>query len=313
MTDLAHPRYAPIPATAKGPKLSDEGYVLEEIEDRLFWLGDGFYQMMFLVTDEGVLAVDAPPTLGHNIRRAIRRVTTADVRHAVYSHSHADHVGAMVIYENAQLYAQEQAARLLARDADPNRPAPSRTFADSMTVEVGGELLQLDYHGPNHSPGNAYIYAPKQKTLMLVDVIFPGWVPFACLAVSQDIPAWLDAPAKALSYPFETFVGGHLTKLGTRADVAVHQEFMEELKNECERAIDTFDLTPVFADADPANPWEIFRRYFDGVCARVEDALVPRWRERLGGVDVFTDLNAFTMVESLRLDYGRLGPLGIRQ
>jgi len=312
MNNLAHHTYAPVPPPSRGPALSDDGYVLEEIGDRLFWLADGFYQMMFLVTGEGVVAVDAPPTLGHNIHRAIRKVTSAQVTHAVYSHSHADHVGAMVIYENAQLYAQEQAGRLLQRDADPNRPAPTHTFAESMLLEIGGETLELVYHGPNHSPGNAFIYAPKQRTLMLVDVVFPGWVPFACLAVSQDIPAWLAAPARALSYPFETFVGGHLNRLGTRDDVALQQEFMAELKAECERAIDTFDLGSVFAASDPANPWAIFRRYFDGVCAEVVDALVPRWRERLGGVDVFTDLNAFTMVESLRLDYGRLGPLGIR-
>jgi glyoxylase-like metal-dependent hydrolase (beta-lactamase superfamily II) len=312
MTDLAHHGYAPVPSPARGPAVSDEGYVLEEIGDRLFWLADGFYQMMFLITDDGVIAVDAPPTLGHNIQRAIRKVTKTKVTHAVYSHAHADHVGAMVIYENAQLYAQEQTAQLLRRDADPNRPPPTQTFAESMALEIAGDVLQLDYHGPNHSPGNAFIYAPKHKTLMLVDVVFPGWVPFACLAVSQDIPAWLAAPAEALSYPFETFVGGHLNRLGTRADVEIHQEFMMELKAECERAIDTFDLGSVFAEADPANPWAIFRRYFDGVCAEVSDALIPRWRERLGGVDVFTDLNAFTMVESLRLDYGRLGPLGIR-
>jgi glyoxylase-like metal-dependent hydrolase (beta-lactamase superfamily II) len=312
MTDSTEGRYLPVPAAAHGPALSDEGYVLEEIGDRLFWLADGFYQMMFLVTDEGVLAVDAPPTLGHNIRRAIRKVTTADVTHAIYSHSHADHVGAMVVYENAELYAQEHAAQLLRRDADPNRPPPTHTFAESMTLELAGDVLQLDYHGPNHSPGNAFIYAPRQKTLMLVDVVFPGWVPFACLAVSQDIPAWLAAPARALGYPFETFVGGHLNLLGTRADVEVHEEFMGELKAECERAIDTFDLGNIFADNDPANPWAIFRGYFDGICAEVSGALVPRWRERLGGVDVFTEVNAFTMVESLRLDYGRLGPLGIR-
>ena len=311
MTELTHYGYVPVPGPARGPALSDEGYVLEEIGDRLFWLADGFYQMMFLVTDDGVVAVDAPPTLGHNIRRAIRKVTTAGVTHAIYSHSHADHVGAMVIYEDAQLYAQEETALLLRRDADPNRPPPTYTFADSMTLEINGEVLQLDYHGPNHSPGNTFIYAPSQKTLMLVDVVFPGWVPFACLAVSQDIPAWLTAPAEALSYPFETYVGGHLNRLGTRADVEVHQEFTVDLKAECERAIYTSYLGPVFAESDPANPWAIFRRYFDGVCAQVVDALVPRWRERLGGVDVFTDLNAFTMVESLRLDYGRLGPLGI--
>ena len=47
---------------------------------------------------------------------------------------------------------------------------------------------------------------------MLVDVVYPGWVPFAALAMAQDIPAWLAAPTQALEYPFQTFIGGHLTR-----------------------------------------------------------------------------------------------------
>ena len=67
---------APVPENAKGPDVPEEGYVLDEIADGIFWIGDGSYQTMFVVTDEGVIAVDAPPTLGHNILRAIDRVTT---------------------------------------------------------------------------------------------------------------------------------------------------------------------------------------------------------------------------------------------
>ena len=72
---------------------------------------------------------------------------------------------------------------------------------------------------------------------MLVDVIFPGWVPFAYLAVSANVPGWLTAHDKALAYPFETLVGGHLTRLGTRADVAVQQEYLEDLRSETTAAL----------------------------------------------------------------------------
>ena len=303
--------FMPIPPSARGPSIPDAGYLVEEIADHLFWVTDGFYQMLFLVTGAGVVAVDAPPTLGHNILRAVRTVTTAQVTHAVYSHSHADHVGAMGLFEHATLYAQDDAAQLLARDNDPYRPPPAKTFSDKMTLEVGDDIVQLDYHGPNHSPGNSYIYLPGQQTLMLVDVVFPGWVPFACLAVSQDIPAWIDAPTQALEYPFETFVGGHLNRLGTRDDVSVHRDFILDLRLECEHAIDKFDLGSVFAEVDPANAWAVFRRYFDGVCSHATRALAPRWVDRLGGFEAFADLNAFTMVESLRLDSAHLGSFGI--
>jgi glyoxylase-like metal-dependent hydrolase (beta-lactamase superfamily II) len=105
---------AAVPATAKGPALPAEGYVLDELADGIFWIGDGSYQTMFVRTDEGVIAVDAPPTLGHDILRAIDRVTKKPITHVIYSHHHSDHCGAMSIYpERAQRYAQRATAQRL--------------------------------------------------------------------------------------------------------------------------------------------------------------------------------------------------------
>ena len=53
---------APVPPPAKGPAIPKSGYLVEEIAERTYWLTDGLYQMIFLVTAEGVVAVDAPPT-----------------------------------------------------------------------------------------------------------------------------------------------------------------------------------------------------------------------------------------------------------
>jgi len=39
-------------------------YVIKEIRDGLYWLSDGAYNTMFLVTSEGVIAIDPLPTLG---------------------------------------------------------------------------------------------------------------------------------------------------------------------------------------------------------------------------------------------------------
>ena len=62
--------------------------------------------MIFIATAEGVVAVDAPPTIGRNILRAIATVTKSHVTHAIYSHHHADHTGAMILYKGARFYAQ---------------------------------------------------------------------------------------------------------------------------------------------------------------------------------------------------------------
>ena len=277
---------APVPPSARGPAIPKSGYLVEEIANRVFWLTDGLYQMVFMTTAAGVVVVDAPPTIGHNILRAIATVTKSHVTHAIYSHHHADHTGAMVLYEGARFYAQSEVAGLLRQTRDPNRPLPHVTFDDQLTVQAGEDRVELAYHGPNHSPGNIFTYLPAQQVLMLVDVVFPGWVPFAYLAESQNIPGWLEAPAQALRYPFHTFVGGHLTRLGTRHDLVIQQEYVADLKEQAARAIDTFNVADVFKSVDPTNPWAIFRGYLDGVATQAANAVVPRWIDRLGGADV---------------------------
>ena len=146
---------------------------------------------------------------------------------------------------------------------------------DQLTVHAGEDSVELAYHGPNHSPGNIFTYLPAQRVLMLVDVVFPGWVPFAYLAESQNIPGWLEAPAQALGYPFRTYIGGHLTRLGTRDDVVIQQEYVADLRAQAASAIDTFNVADVYKSVDPANPWAIFRGYLDGVAAQAADAVSP--------------------------------------
>jgi hypothetical protein len=58
-----------VPEVAKGRQVGAEGYVLDELGDGVFWLSDGSYQSMFVVGDEGVIAVDAPPTQGLPVPR----------------------------------------------------------------------------------------------------------------------------------------------------------------------------------------------------------------------------------------------------
>src|SRR5258708_23808163 len=91
------PGYAPIPPSALGPALNADGYFVGPITDTLYWVTDSFYQAMFLTTRDGVVLVDAPPTIGHNLLRAIEAITTANgmpgpAPPLLYSHSHAHHI-----------------------------------------------------------------------------------------------------------------------------------------------------------------------------------------------------------------------------
>jgi len=86
--------YAPLPKAALGPNIPKKGYLVEEIKDRIYWVSGGPYQALIVATGDGVIIVDAPPSIGKNMLNAVSDVTNETVKYFIYSHSHTDHVGA---------------------------------------------------------------------------------------------------------------------------------------------------------------------------------------------------------------------------
>jgi glyoxylase-like metal-dependent hydrolase (beta-lactamase superfamily II) len=300
-----------IPESARGPAIPEEGYLVEEIRDNLYWVTDGSYNTMFLVTDEGVVAIDAPPSIGQNYLKAIAEVTDKPITHVIYSHAHLDHIGAAGMFpKNATYIAQDdtaselQRATGLATNASAIPPVPTITFPNNYTLQVGNQTLELDYYGNNHMPGNLFIYAPNQKTLMLVDVVFPGWVPFVYLAIADDVAGFIKAHDIVLNnYDFDTFVGGHLTKLGTRDDVITQQEFVSDLEKAAAKANSEVQFGDVAAQVgSTADTWLLFSKYIDAIDQNCIQTMLPKWEGRLGGAEAFLPTHCFAMTESGRVD-----------
>lgn len=221
--------------------------------------------------------------------------------------------------------AHEETLIELAQVNDPHRPPPTVTFSKKHDLHVGNQTLQLSYKGPNHEPGNIFIYAPVQKVLMLVDVVYPGWVPFDALGESQHIPGFIKAHDQLLEYQFDHYVGGHLNRAGTRQDVITQREYVTQLYDNCAEAIRlsaappnasnplSFQtaLAPVQA-ANPDNPWAVFDVYVHSeVGSWCANKTTAAWLGRLAAVDVFVQSHASTMIESLRIDFGILEPFGV--
>ena len=248
----ALPDCAPIPASALGPALNEQGYYVGRVEANLYWVTDGTYQCAFLTTSDGVVLFDAPPTIGHNIQRAVNEIAAAhgvsnEVTHLVYSHHHADHAGASSLFgRNITRIGHEQTRKLLLRDDDPARPPPDETFQDRRTLEIGGECIELAWHGSNHSPDNIFIHLPDHDALMLVDIVNPGWAPVCHGNLTGDLPGYIEAPDTALTYPWKHFIGGHMGRLGTRDDIATHRQYMADIADSSRKALDTVDPAAVF-------------------------------------------------------------------
>ena len=303
------PDYAPIPRPALGPVLNEQGYYVGRVEQNLYWVTDGTYQSAFLTTKDGVVLLDAPPTIGHNIQRAVDEIAAANgvsnkVTHLVYSHHHADHVGASSLFAaNVARIGHEETRKLLLRDDDPARPAPEETFQDRRTLEIGGERIELSWHGTNHSPDNIFIHLPDHDTLMLVDIVNPGWVPVYQSNLTEDVQGYIAAPATALTYPWKHFIGGHMGRLGTRADIALHQRYMDDVAASSRTALDTVDPTPYFMKYGE-NTWAAVRGYLDAIAAAAATPVIEKYTGVLAAADVFTASTTFHVMQSLRLDLG---------
>ena len=277
-----------------------KGYVVDEIGDGLHWVSDGPYQAMFLVEREGVTLVDAPPSLGGRLLDAIREVTDRPVTHVVYSHAHADHAAAASLFDGATFVGHRETARLLERAADPRRPVPTVLVDDEL--ELGG--LVLRYEGLNHHPGNLFVHAPKQRTLMVVDVVYHGWAPYKSLGLPKDVPGYIGAHDAMLAYDFEHFVSGHNGRLGTREDVEVAREHIHDLRDATARALESVSLAELVGEVGMADGYRLMAAYHDRVSERAAAEVIAKWRDRLGGVESFTADNCWIMQQSLRLDDG---------
>jgi len=294
----------PLPPTADFPPgvaedVESKGYHVSEIRDDIFWITNGDYHVMAVKTHKGVMIVDAPEPLPFfppmDVLGAVAEIAPGyPITHMIYSHAHTDHIGGAGVikaaFPDVQIIAHKKTKRLLAKMNDPKRPVPTMTFEKRMTVSSGGKQLKLHYFGNTHMPGNIFIHAPKEKILMVVDVIFPGWVPFRRMALSDNIGGWIKGNKAVLDFEFDTLIAGHVTRLGTREDVEVQMEYVQDIidsfdsimhdPNTLFNAIGAYDSVhgPGAAFATNAK-WALFSAFFDAATTACSDLLDSKYTE----------------------------------
>lgn len=139
---------------------------------------------------------------------------------------------------------------------------------------------------------------------MLVDIIFPGWVPFPYLAIAEDIAGFIKAHDISLNnYDFDTFVGGHLTRLGTGDDVATQQEFIFDLEKAAAKANSEVQFSDIAKQVGNTNDtWLLYSKYIDAVDKNCVQTMLSKWESRLGGAKALMSTHCFAMTEAGRVN-----------
>jgi glyoxylase-like metal-dependent hydrolase (beta-lactamase superfamily II) len=280
---------------------NEKGYELQAMGGGAYAVSSTGYNSMFLVTGDGVIVVDVPPSIGEKINEAIAEVTNEPIKYLVYSHAHKDHIGgAHTLPAGIEIVAQEDTLNFLKMANDTERPLPTQIFDNETTITLGNATLQLSYGGPYHQNGNIFIYAPQHKILMAVDQFSPGGTPWKHLATTPHVPSYIQSYDQVLNYDFDTYISGH--GIGTKDDVQLEKEYVADLRDNAGFAISNVNFTEATKNADKSNNAAVTEAYFNAMTDVCADRTDGNWKDKLQGVGVWTDEHCEKMIISLRND-----------
>jgi glyoxylase-like metal-dependent hydrolase (beta-lactamase superfamily II) len=160
-----------------------KGYAVSKIVGDVYFVTDGSYNTMFAVADAGVVYFDCPPSLGNKTIAAVKEITDKPVTHFVYSHAHKDHVGGAIDVFGSEIeyVGSEQLTKRLTAVADSKLPVPTTVVKSGESVTIGGVQIKLTELPYSHDVTTTLVEIPAADVAMIVDIFYPGWVPFRCV------------------------------------------------------------------------------------------------------------------------------------
>lgn len=200
-------------------------------------LGPGVYALMsslynvdnagFIVGDKGVLVIDAHinVAMGEQIQARVREVTDKPLLYLVNANYHGDHTFGNCTFPDETLiiqqretalrtrwFEEEKAFLLPAMGDDPaildgvSYRGPDIVFDDRLTLDLGGQLVELYWFGAANTPGDTITYAPAARAAWTGNMTVGAFG----LALESDAPTYLATLQKfARTIEPETLVSGH--------------------------------------------------------------------------------------------------------
>ena len=200
--------------------------------------------VIFLVTDEGVLVVDNKFFYSYpEIMEQLRKVTDKDIRYVLNTHHHYDHAGsnADFLEDGIPILAHRNVRTNVLRD-ERNAPegAPVILYDKSATVVLGGQEVNAHYFGRGHTSGDSVIHFPALRTVHTGDLVLWGdrldgstMSPFFDYDNGGSAADWTATLDGLLTLDFDTAIPGHgpiLRKVDIRIFRSKLDQFMTRIK-----------------------------------------------------------------------------------
>ena len=287
-----------------------KGYLVKEVKPDVYLMTDGIWQSVFVITGKGVILFDAPQSFGQHIHTAVAQVTSKPIKMLVYTHSHVDHIGGSINLKNIpglQIVSSKSVAHALKEKNDPRRLEPTITFSNEYLISLAGTKIKLKNEGSYHSDeGDLFVYIADKKFLVVIDSLAPGYVPFMNLDLTSNAHEYLNMFDKILNYDFDTFVGGHLSHIGTRDDVIISKKYVHDVYLTVKRIHTQTNQMEIMSSVAKKIGWDnkylLFKTFLDTVIQECAAEIESRWIDKLAGVDVWSASHCRTLLIYVRWD-----------
>jgi glyoxylase-like metal-dependent hydrolase (beta-lactamase superfamily II) len=201
------------------------------------------------VGPEGALLVDslfAP--LADKLVAAVQQVTDQEIRFAINTHIHIDHVGGnenlaergvlIFAHDNTRLRFLEERSRFPRAGGSfvPQQPESARpviTFNDTMTFHLNGEEVQAFLAPPAHTDGDVFVYFPESDVLHLGDVYRTTSYPIIDLYNGGSLRGTIAAIDKAIDIagPETKVIPGHGLEIVGRDELVQFLDMIVDIQD----------------------------------------------------------------------------------
>jgi glyoxylase-like metal-dependent hydrolase (beta-lactamase superfamily II) len=159
------------------------------------------------------------------------------------THHHGDHTGGNKAYGVGRIVAHAnclKSHRAVTEEAKTvaDQAYATQTFTDAWTEKFGGETIEMRYHGPGHTGGDAVIHFQQANVIHLGDLLFNRAHPNIDRAQGARVDNWikiLDAVNGKASAD-TIFIAGHAKDNAARCTKAEITHFRNYLTAALEHA-----------------------------------------------------------------------------
>ncbi len=201
--------------------------------------GYGEYYSMFIVTSEGVIAIESVDSRhAKGMIEAIKKVSPQPIKYLLHSHNHWDHASGGQVFKDvgAKTIAHVEAYEWMKANKGMDMAIPDESWGGTRKdITLGETTVELHYLGMNHGLGMTVFLIPQQNIAYIADLVTPNRV-LMSVVPDFNIKEWERSIQEILELDFERAVYAHnhrpdAIKGGDKQDAKDNLQFIQDIRS----------------------------------------------------------------------------------